>query len=715
MILDLGTVVYGKYKIVDKLGVGGMAVVYHAIDETLDRDVTFKVLKEEFISDNEFVKRFSAEAKAAAKLNHQNIVRIYDYGNDGDIYFIAMEYVDGCTLKDIIYNKAPLKNEEALSVALQIAEGLMHAHNHKVVHRDIKPQNILVTKDGKNGNVKVTDFGIARAATSNTIGAEAVGSVHYFAPEQARGMFTDARSDIYSLGIVMFEMITGKLPFVGDNIVEMAIKHSNEPIPKIKSINNKASDSIIKIIEKCTKKLAGERYQNAEELINDIRLALVDPTGDFVTENNVDDGRTVVATQQELREIRDKTRNIPQIVEDGEIDENDISDDEYIETEEEFESKLKERKVILSSVALAFAIIAVLTIGLYYVYTNVINPTVLIPDFVNMNIELAEEIAEDKKINIKKNNINDDNAKEGMVLGQNVEKNTRVPKDTIVILTVSLGSEKIPMPDIRDMTEEMATVTLENENIHIDEIKYENNDRIPVGNVIRQIPNPNEEIGSGDKVIFYVSLGIAAENIPVPSVLGKTKAEATELLQKFNVKYIEDFSTTYPVGQIAAQGIPEGTLVPAGYIVTVTVSKGPDPSLSTSEETTTETTTAHMQVINPVKRAISIPVIPDFVNNPPEKTITIDISTGKEVVRDSNGNIPFGTQTKLEKVPDTEYLTKNYLVKATASDGTDTRILYEKYVMGNEFPFSINDQMDKNTTYKVYIDNKLIYDKEELY
>ncbi|MBR6401705.1 MAG: Stk1 family PASTA domain-containing Ser/Thr kinase [Firmicutes bacterium] len=717
MNIDIGTVVLGKYKIIDKLGVGGMAVVYHAMDETLDRDVTFKVLKEEFISDNEFVKRFRAEAKAAAKLNHQNIVRIYDYGNDGDIYYIAMEYVDGCTLKEIIKNKAPLSNEETISVALQIAEGLMHAHNHNVIHRDIKPQNILVTKDGKHGNIKVTDFGIARAATSNTINAEAVGSVHYFSPEQARGMHTDARSDIYSLGIVMFEMITGRLPFVGDNIVEMAIKHSNDPIPDIKSFNTKASQSIIKIIDKCTRKLAAERYQNAEELINDLRLALTDPSGKFVKENDINDGKTVVATPEELQEIRNKTRDASELIVGDDISGDDISDDDYDETEEEFENRKNERKVIIGSVALALAIIAVLTFGIYYVYSNVINPTVVVPRFIDLDIETAEQLAENKKLYLTKENINDNKVEAGTVMAQSIDEGIRVARNSRITLTVSLGSEKVPMENILDKTEEEAVAILEAKNIHIDEIKYENNERIPVGTVIRQTPPAGTEIGKDDKVVFYISLGAAEENIPVPDILGMTKEQATQALQNFTVKFLEEsYSDKYPVGQVAFQGVPAGTMVPYGFTVTATISKGPDPALKLTEEATTETTTEYQAApIEPVKRAVSIPVIPSFVGNPPTKTVVIDVDTGEEVIKDEQGRIPNGVTTRLQVVEDKEYLEKNYLVKAVAIDAENTRILYEKYVSGKEFPFSINDQIDKDTNYKIYVDNEVILEREEKY
>ena len=257
---------------------------------------------------------------------------------------------------------------------------------------------------------------------------------------------------------------------------------------------------------------------------------------------------------------------------------------------------------------------------------------------------------------------------------------------------------------------------LNSKNIHIDEFKYEHNDRIPVGTIIRQTPAAGTEIGSDDKVILYISLGSSEEAIPVPDVVGKTKEEATLLLENFTVKFIEGYSDKYPAGQIAVQGVPAGTSVPHGYIITLTVSKGPDPALKISEETTTETTTLYTPApIDPVKRAVSIPVIPDFVADPPMKTIIVDVDTGEEVERDEDGKIPIGVQTRVENVEDTSYLEEKYLVKAVAIDSEGTRILYEKYVFGNEFPFSINDQIDKDTTYKIYLENSVILEREEKY
>ena len=403
MNLETGALISDRYRIINKIGVGGMAVVYRAKDEKLDRDVTFKVLKEEFVNDNEFIKRFSVEARAAARLSHVNIVNVYDVGNDGDIYYIVMEYIDGYTLKEMISKKAPFDNQEALGVAIQIASALEHAHNNNIIHRDIKPQNILVTRDERGGKIKVTDFGIARATSSTTTTTDSMGSVHYFSPEQARGGFVDAKSDIYSLGIVMFEMITGIMPFDGDSPVALAMKHINEPLPDIKRFNPKASDSIVQIILKATEKLSSNRYQTIEDMNNDLKRALTNSSGDFVKRNELamDDSPTVAISQEDLAAIRqnsggDKKQKTKEIIIDDieDIDNEEIDDNDYLkDKDEDFYEKRKERNTIIAAIATAISIIAILTvIGVYFV--NSAKTAVIVPEFVGMAIEDAERLAE---------------------------------------------------------------------------------------------------------------------------------------------------------------------------------------------------------------------------------------------------------------------------------------------------------------------------------
>ena len=301
MKLDLNQIISNRYQIIEQIGIGGMANVYCANDTKLDRKVTFKVLKEEFV-DEEFIKRFNKEAMAAAKISHLNIANVFDVGNDGNIHYIVMEYIDGYTLKDIIKIKAPFSNEEVLGISIQIANALSVAHNSGIVHRDIKPENILITKDG---NAKVTDFGIARATSSNTITADAMGSVHYFSPEQARGGFTDFKSDIYSLGIVMYEMLTGRLPFDGEGVVQLAMKHINDPLPNIREINPNASESLEKIILKATQKNADNRYNSTEALIDDLKKAIYDESGNFIKEADFEGSPTVVISPEQIELINE--------------------------------------------------------------------------------------------------------------------------------------------------------------------------------------------------------------------------------------------------------------------------------------------------------------------------------------------------------------------------------------------------------------------------
>ena len=302
MIRD-GMFLQGRYEIVGKIGAGGMADVYKARDHKLNRFVAIKVLKSEFRADKAFITKFRAEAQAAAGLAHPNIVNIYDVGEDRNINFIVMELVEGITLKEYIAKKGKLAVREATSIAIQVSQGLEAAHNSGIIHRDVKPQNIIISTDGK---VKVTDFGIARVTTSNTINTAVMGSVHYSSPEQARGGYSDAKSDIYSLGITMYEMLTGHVPFDGDSTVAIAIKHLQEEMKSPEVYVPDLPKSTVQIIRKCTQKSPDRRYANMTALIYDLKESLVNPDGDFV---QIDDanpaGRTVVISKKELGAIKD--------------------------------------------------------------------------------------------------------------------------------------------------------------------------------------------------------------------------------------------------------------------------------------------------------------------------------------------------------------------------------------------------------------------------
>ena len=301
-MLKSGMIIAERYEILGKIGTGGMADVYKAKDHKLNRFVAVKVLKAEFREDTTFIRKFRSEAQAAAGLTHPNIVNVFDVGDDEGLYYIVMELIEGITLKDYISKKGKLSVKEATSIAIQVSMGLETAHSHGIVHRDVKPQNIIISTDGK---VKVTDFGIARAASSNTISSNVMGSVHYSSPEQVRGGYSDEKSDIYSLGITLYEMVTGKVPFDGDTTVAIAIKHLQEEMVAPSVYTPELPYSLEQIIYKCTQKSVDRRYNKMEDVIADLKHSLIDPQGDFVKLTSVDnDAKTVIISDEELGTIK---------------------------------------------------------------------------------------------------------------------------------------------------------------------------------------------------------------------------------------------------------------------------------------------------------------------------------------------------------------------------------------------------------------------------
>ena len=304
-MIKIGMLIADRYEILEKVGTGGMADVYKSKDHTLNRFVAVKVLKQEFSENANFVSKFRVEAQAAAGLMHPNIVNVYDVGEEKGIYYIVMELVDGITLKNYIAKKGNLGYKEAVTIALQVSMGLEAAHRNHIIHRDIKPQNIIISREGK---VKVTDFGIAKAATSDTITSNVMGSVHYTSPEQARGGFSDEKSDVYSLGVTLFEMLTGEVPFDGESTVAIAIRHIQEPMPSPRKLNPDMPYSVDQIVLKCCEKSPDRRYQNMQELALDLKKSISDPDGDFVKRYNPGDlGSTRMMTEEEKRQIKEST------------------------------------------------------------------------------------------------------------------------------------------------------------------------------------------------------------------------------------------------------------------------------------------------------------------------------------------------------------------------------------------------------------------------
>lgn len=509
-----------RYEILGRIGSGGMADVYRGKDHKLNRYVAIKVLKSDFRKDEVFIQKFLSEAQAAAGLMHPNVVNVYDVGQDRGLYYMVMELVEGITLKDYIEKKGRLSAKETISIAIQMVTGIQAAHNQHIVHRDIKPQNIIISKDGK---VKVTDFGIARATTStNTISASVMGSVHYTSPEQARGGVVDEKSDIYSAGITMYEMITGHVPFDGDSTVSVAIKHLQEEVPSPAEEVPDIPYSLECIILKCTQKNPQHRYLNCESLILDLKRSLVDPEGDFVNAGIYSDtgDRTVVMSTEEL----DRVQNRPY------DEEDEYGDDEY-DGEDYPDSKRRKKEVdpntkkimkILMIVAAAVIGIALIFLianaaGLFRVgpgITNEETSRVTVPDVTGMTEEEARETLNKKNLGmVVSERKESDKYEKGEIISQDPGKGKKVKKNTEVEVVVSTGkeAETVVVPDVAGQDEDAAQKALEKAKLVVEaEAKYD--DTVEEGKVISTDPAAGAEVKEGTTVKSMVSSGRGAGN-----------------------------------------------------------------------------------------------------------------------------------------------------------------------------------------------------------
>ena len=606
-----GVLIGDRYEIMGRIGTGGMADVYKGRDHKLNRYVALKVLKREFREDELFVKKFQSEAQAAAGLMHPNIVNVYDVGEDRGLYFMVMELVEGITLKEYIQKKVRLTPKEVISITLQVCAGIEAAHNNGIIHRDIKPQNIMISKEGK---VKVTDFGIAKATTSNTISTNAMGSVHYTSPEQARGGFSDIRSDIYSLGITMFEMITGELPFDGETTVSIAIKHLQEDIAAPSELVPDIPYSLERIILKCTQKSSDRRYHNMGELISDLKRSLVDPEGDFVTIApfaNVAD--TVAITPDELERIQKEAAyddeydgyNDEDYDDNDEYDEYDEEDDEYDEyDDEDYEkgkrgSKKKDSevnpkmaklmKILTAVVAAIIVFILVFTVGkatglLKFNSKNVEttdNKKVETPNFEGKTLEEAKALAKKKGLTLEVvKEATSTKYEKGIVSKQMTGKGTSVKKGTKIQVWVSTGleGEEITIPDVSGMSEEEAKETLiakgfKKANISVEQ---KQSDSVDTGLVISTTPEADAKAAEDTKITIYVSTG--AGKVTVPNLVGKSQEEAESALSEagLNGSASEEYSDT-EAGKVISQEIDSGEKVDKGTTVSYVVSKGKKP------------------------------------------------------------------------------------------------------------------------------------------
>ena len=670
--LEKGQVISDRYKIVETLGRGGMAIVYKANDLKLGRDVTFKVLKSDYIEDKGFIKRFNTEARAAAQLAHTNIVNVYDVGNDGDIYYIVMEYIDGFTLNELIYKKAPLDNELACDLAMQIVAGLENAHAHGVIHRDIKPENILLTKIGGKLVAKVTDFGIAKANSVETTQGDYMGSVHYFSPEQAKGDDVDQRSDLYSLGIVLYQMVTGTIPFEGNSALDLAMKHIKAPIPDPRNINPNVSQEIIEIIKKACAKEPKNRYQNARAMYEALKIAL--------------EGKAKPTANNNIKPIK----KVVPVIDD---DDNDYNNDNDIEDEESIEIKKKERNVIIIAVITGILIILLITVGGSMLTKTIYGDTIKVPNFVGMAYEKACLKAEKKGLTVERKDIYKADVDAGDVAQQTPEKGERVNKGDTIVLYVSSGAGDIQVPNIVGMRKSKAEEALAEMGLEIGNVEYVTSDK-PIGEVIEQSPEDGEMVGADTKIDVKVSQGSDSEEVKMPDLKLKTQEEASLMLEDLGLeaKFIDGYSDTVPVGSVIDQGIAADTMVQTGSQVAITICRGEHigatnedsntatvPAIIDIEEPKTENNTEHTTVA-PVEQVTTAPV-----NQTPTKQVDIVVNPS-----------------------DTSSLADTNNVKVTAKKNGSEEVIWEKSVGKTDFPFTVPDKSDGNTTYTVTINGKVV-------
>lgn len=617
-MLTEGMYIADRYEILGKVGAGGMSDVYKAKDLTLGRFVAIKVLKAEFSEDINFVTKFRSEAQAAAGLEHPNIVNIYDVGSENGLHYIVMEYVEGITLKTYIEKKGQLSFKEAVSIAIQVGRGIEAAHNKNIVHRDIKPQNIMISTEGK---VKVTDFGIARAATSNTISSDVMGSVHYSSPEQARNGFVDGKSDIYSLGIVMYEMVTGRVPFDGDTTVAVAIQHLQEEIvpPSVYAPN--LPISMEKIILKCTQKNPDRRYASMTALLADLRKALISPNEDFVVMVPLaNQDKTRVIGADDLNQIKKQTANVyidPASIKIQEpvIDDDDEDDDDDIEDEDGDINPKMEKAITIMGIAAGVVIIIII---IYLCITlaggmksnknnssntettktetqtgdsqsTQIKDGVVVPSLTGKTMDQAKQELKGTGLGIKQvGTASSDTVEKGQIISQDPQDGKTVEKNTTIEVIISSGSagnseNAVDIPNVVGQSETDASAALTAKGFQVTKTTSYSSS-VAEGYVISQTPNGDTQGKEGDTITLEISLGSEKITVPDVSTSYKSEEQAKELLSQFNVSTATKYSDT-DAGIVIGQTLAAGTQADPGASITITVSLGPEPAQQITTKT----------------------------------------------------------------------------------------------------------------------------------
>ncbi len=561
----INRVLNDRYEILELIGRGGMAYVYKAMDTKLNRCVAIKVLREEYTENEQFIKKFDRESQAAAALTHPNIVSIYDVGVEEDIYFIIMEYVDGITLKQYLNQKGHLDYLEAIDFIILIAEALSCAHENKIIHRDIKPHNILLTKD----NIpKVADFGIARAITSSTVTMtnQTMGSVHYISPEQARGSFVDERSDLYSLGIMFYELLTGELPFDEESTVTIAIKHIQDQLIPPKELRSEIPDSVNDVVVKLTQKKTEDRYQSMDELIEDLTKIKEDVNTDILGVS------TAVAAQNSMQSSVNGSNGVFTVVPAGEhpmyeSDYDDTLDEDFIQ------AKRKKRRNNILGFVFGLVILAILTGVLL---NTVFLKRIVVPDLNNKSMEEAQKELSDLGLVLEiEKEVNDPNIEAGHIISQNPESGKETTKGKSVRVTVSKGVKNVEIPDVRGYKESEAIRIIESAHLMIEKIEREHNSNVESGMAYGISPSVGTSVPEGTKVTLFISKG--KDLVVVPGIVGLTEADARARISN-NGLTVGTITTAesdfYAAGLVISQSPAEGTEIESRTAVNFVVSTG---------------------------------------------------------------------------------------------------------------------------------------------
>lgn len=632
-----GSYLINRYEIIMKIGSGGMADVYKAKDHVLNRLVAIKVLKQEYSTDATFVKKFRVEAQSAAGLSHPNIVNVYDVGEDDGVYFIVMELVQGITLKNYIDMKGKLDIREALNISVQIASGLSAAHENRIIHRDIKPQNIIMSRDGK---VKVTDFGIAKVADSTTVTTTAAGTVHYISPEQARGGYSDERSDIYSLGITMYEMVTGRVPFEGETNVAVALMHIQSEITPPRQLEPSIPVSFEKIILKCTQKKPERRYASARELIADLRKVLTHPDGEYVViPGAIPQGRTIVMNDNDIDSLKAASlrknfgtkpeetyveepeeeeeekpvqkpvqKKRPVKKKDIEEDNDDFDKDEEDDDDEEVNPALS--KVMMALGIGGFIILAVIIFfiighaagffggsGSLFGHKNKDTSTesistesvsdtssdtstagerVTVPDLSKRTEDEAKAALKELRLGVNVQTGTSDDVPEGQVYDQSPAAGTKVDVHTQVTINISSGKEKFSLDDVTGMQYQQAQAQLENDGLVVS-LEFDYSDSVGSDKVISTSLKAGSQVAKGDTITITASKGKETKTTTVPNLLGQNIDDAIQMIKDAGLTYngkSSDYSDSYSENQVMNQSISAGKTVDEGTTISLTVSLG---------------------------------------------------------------------------------------------------------------------------------------------